>query len=1586
MMKEESGMPSLMEAREVENGSFELTTHLQEEEAEAREEQHHLLLSSSSSTNSNLNKKTIRAFSSRNDANGNYDDNDNASTVSSIASASVNNVSRITRSTTSTNVPAPTDDNSNSNGNDNSKGNDTRNGRIRRPDSNRTQQSELSSSTSVSSSVTTTTTASQGNSRKKLLGFIASDPANRSCSDCHCLLMDFTKMYCSFRDIHIIENDSSNQHMRANSNYPTNANANARAHECEINIHSTIEGEVSVALMNNGIETELTSDLIQGNFATFHNSQFKPAKPAPFSSTTSNGHARGSVHDNKHVSMTKMKYRQALQTIAHAVFLCKSCAEAHKKLPISITIVKSITLDSWTMEQVQLVVMSKTGGNSYAKEIFERYIQQGNCQELRPNAHSSNQTREIFARAKYQVLAFLLPHGPLVMNQRNSLSILLTPARKRAIANGSSSNGVLPDSTQQNNYVEEALPNRLVDYFCIVSSNGMIELPTSQRDGVPDLSTYRSPLELSFQTNVTECFPSKETHGNPKLFPEHLNTFVFPQGCKPTKRQTPTLFTFTLTNEMGTKMYGAALHLYDSHLDLDQIYSSIEESGYKGVLPPWLDHYPPLRSRTQSWKKERKKQKKSKATELSGNDSDMFFLPKSLVVLSHYPFFDIWRRFLLQIYHISIVSAPLPIERYIANFVCEVPVPPMGKVAVKVQLANEDVLSLSRPPINRLPLLNCSLRPLFACLSVSNVMVVVGCLLQETRVAICSRHLALLGPVCETLAALLFPFVYQGIYIPCLPDSLAIDFLEAPIPFLVGIHRTYLDQFPLDRRPLGVVFVDLDHDVVHLGFDEKDNTGSEGRLPTLLPEKDANKLKSQLEACAGVEFIAPGTNSKGRMTYGAGSVLPNEKRPTYCRAMYAEATISRSQCLAETDMAFLEYEHLMPIDFSAGTLTNTNDSKGSNEFRMKGVRKAKKMSTGTGTSVRHLLQQPKHLLDIDSNSDKFDGHEIRNVFLRFLVTLFVDYEKYVTESENSEEQFQKEKFIYSHGAEAKSFVSEVIESQMFQRFIEEKIFNSDSPSVQFFDDSIVAKKNRSKSTVGRRKETQFINDDSGIIVETFVPPDVSNAGISEMSFHYTKFPHSLDHSLVGSIRIPKILDGAEKQGKRRAKPVQKSIRIQQQVLADLLKPLSLSETEPETYVEKDTNWALHAIAFHDNAEGEDLDQTLPPMLISKAGSVITQTREKQVISVANLIVLQRFWISHRIFPKYQTDKQAGPRTIVTRDSWLRPGAVKTSWSKLKNGITVIQSKYRTFRIRQRYLCCLLLISKMQGLARGFLTRKQVQYAMMCRIVAYNKQIVALWDKSFVSLFYRSRFVLLNDYPIFLRHRMLENELLDLYRGLGISVLDVNDDEDCPIFVQSSIYATFLHVQSMFSSSEANEPLFSAELSTKSELAIRLLVASRRIELERVQIYEKLLLSPIRCEIYGMYNVALSSKKKKASIASMIWNNGSDAVSSTAMRILFPELIRSSNVTTVSPSRKAFARAGMGSTKAGIPPFIDRSKDLEYKSDNLIRTNLAIAAKGLLTISSQKNMANKLGDDLSTTLIATDKLRAFVGSTNIDEIL
>ena len=40
--------------------------------------------------------------------------------------------------------------------------------------------------------------------------------------------------------------------------------------------------------------------------------------------------------------------------------------------------------------------------------------------------------------------------------------------------------------------------------------------------------------------------------------------------------------------------------------------------------------------------------------------------------------------------------------------------------------------------------------------------------------------------VAESMAAILFPFIWQHVYVPILPAALS-HFLDAPVPFLMGI-------------------------------------------------------------------------------------------------------------------------------------------------------------------------------------------------------------------------------------------------------------------------------------------------------------------------------------------------------------------------------------------------------------------------------------------------------------------------------------------------------------------------------------------------------------------------------------------------------------------------------------------------------------------------------------------------------------------------------------------------------------------------------------------------------------------------------
>eukprot|EP00554_Chaetoceros_debilis_P015181 CAMPEP_0194122200 /NCGR_PEP_ID=MMETSP0150-20130528/49611_1 /TAXON_ID=122233 /ORGANISM="Chaetoceros debilis, Strain MM31A-1" /LENGTH=1546 /DNA_ID=CAMNT_0038814935 /DNA_START=144 /DNA_END=4781 /DNA_ORIENTATION=+ len=1437
-------------------------------------------------------------------------------------------------------------------------------------------------------------TVSTASARKLLTDFIATEPSNRSCADCNCLLIDFTKMHAS---LVIIEPGEWGV------DYDDNA----------------LNGQVE-----NGLGGD--RDLLNTSFVNHHEA-FAP----PNMTLNTRTNLKLGVNGDSPITEKRKRRRRvdprdtakAIQSIAHGVFICQACSIAHRALsrddietkdvkksakrntPLSgknannvegnkvHIIVKSVTLDQWTQEEVHSIL--QCGGNAASKNILEHYYHQnkknaaaglsssgkGGSSLKRPKGDSSEETRELFVRAKYQALAFVLPNGPG--------SKLQWGMHKSNILNDGDMSvqvGGIDKNMTKAEAASEVLPDRLVDCFCIVSSNGIIESKPggSISKGIgasrifPDLSQLRSPDELCFTTEMTDCFPS---HYSP---PAHLSKFVFPDGCKPSRNRSsmPTYFTFTLTNENGTKLYGAALHIYDTHMDLGKISDCIQKSGYDGAMPVWLGTKKGSKKKNgggdgsniaqyeignginasdsndsrSSTASTNATKSSSKAAVLTGNQHDLFFLPKCLVVLSHYGFFEVWRKFLLQIYHISIVEAPLPIERYICNFVCEVPLPPMGLVGIDLSFANDQHINISRPPANRLPLVNFSFRPLFTCLSTSNIMVIVGCLLQETRVALCSRHYSLLTPCCEALISFLFPFRYSGIYIPIVPTSMIVDLLEAPVPFLVGLNRIYLEEVPTKRRPKGVVLVDLDEDIIHLGYDESESF--DGRLPPFLPEKDAAKLKTSLEHFGGCEYVAPTSGRKGRITYCDGNPLANEKRGSYCRAVYYKSTKSRSEVFEQVDRAFLDNDHLMQIDFAGGTLTGASDDNRS-DWKVKGMKKTKPLQSKKKklTSITKS-DQDTHLLDIESQSVSYDPGEIRNSFLRFLVALFRDYGNYIQQSgKEDRHQFSKESFILN--SESRSFMSEVVASQMFDIYIEEKIISPDSPSIKFFDDSIVAKRNRSKASVGRRRETAFISDNAGKIVETFIPPAPNSHNISKSLYHYNGFPLKLDHSLFGEIRPPKKLQNMTAQRKllqrRSRRSTLHSLAVKRRIMSQLLKPYSSSLM----HIQKDINWALHAIVYRNSwnpaaTKGGNIteDQMVGPELLTKAWSILHNMRSEQILHVVDIICLQKYWLAHRSFPKEILDQKGIEIIRPIRRNWLRPPAIKHSWSSLKSSVTQIQANFRGKQMHILYKAVRYFAIKIQAAVRGHLIKKSIHTEVNQRTEEYREQIVMLWYRAQVPLFYRSRFWILNKLPCFLNYALHEHELGWLYERLGIQHLDgyhsMND-----ILANTPIRATFAMVKIKLERSNHDQAIFPAEIGAESNIAQCLRLATKQILFERIQIYDRLQNLNKKDDIVGIMGLK-ETKKKKELLAKSLWGaNTKEGVSATVINSLFPELTRSANITVTIPSKKGIVRLDLPkSTKNAIPKPLDRSMQIESKIEALIQKNLVSAARSVFKASDQ----------------------------------
>lgn len=312
--------------------------------------------------------------------------------------------------------------------------------------------------------------------------------------------------------------------------------------------------------------------------------------------------------------------------------------------------------------------------------------------------------------------------------------------------------------------------------------------------------------------------------------------------------------------------------------------------------------------------------------------------------------------------------------------VCEVPLPPPGKVQVKFGFTIKDNWTIERPPENQLPLANFSYQPLFACLSVSNVLVVMGCLLQETRVALVSKHYALLGPVAEALLSLLFPFHWQGMYLPIMPYNM-LEILDAPVPYLVGLHSRYLTEVPVERRPEGVVLVDLDRDEVHLGFCDDSEYA---RSVPALPERHAIKLKAKLLEFAACAYIMPNTQRAGYITTGFAEEFPQSERDVYAQISSNEvptnSTARRRDIFPHTDKAFRDNELLVPISgflsehghlYQRETSNDSKEKKAKFQFNIN--RSKKNGSVFDGTRMPSPLNHPhdnENLLELKEVSKK----------------------------------------------------------------------------------------------------------------------------------------------------------------------------------------------------------------------------------------------------------------------------------------------------------------------------------------------------------------------------------------------------------------------------------------------------------------------------------------------------------------------------------------------------------------------------------------------------------------------------------------
>ncbi|KAK0048974.1 DENN domain-containing protein 4B [Biomphalaria pfeifferi] len=494
---------------------------------------------------------------------------------------------------------------------------------------------------------------------------------------------------------------------------------------------------------------------------------------------------------------------------------------------------------------------------------------------------------------------------------------------------------------------------------------------------------------LAYKASILDRYPLEDYSDFP--LPQSVPMFCLPMGatieCWAADAQHPvaSFSTFILTGAGGEKVYGAAVGFYEEYREEDLSDLQMRSLGLK-----------------------------NRQIRQQFSIQKTVHVRKSISLLSHWPFFDAFKKFLSQLYKISITGPHnVPMERHISHFMFDVPYPSPERPRILVQLTH-DSLSLCMPEDSPLPQSGASFITLLRNLGPELTMNLLLFVLLESKILLHSLRPTVLTEVAEAVSTMIFPFHWQCPYIPLCPLGLS-DVLNAPCPFIVGVDSRYFDLYD---PPPDVICVDLDTNRIS-------------------PPEDKKTLSYKF--------------------------LP--KKPT--------------RVLQESLLRL--YDKVSSLNINKVT----NDE--------------------VSLEMTHF--------DIDFRRKKRDMQlelSIQEVFLRFTASLLKDYKNFlnpITKQPNlratdAASLFDMQGFLKSRDKANTKFYSQMMRTQMFFRFIEERSFVSDKDVIFAFFDECTEKVDET------RDEPKLIEIDNSQMSERTVfimPPEP--VGLPEgVKYSYNGFP------------------------------------------------------------------------------------------------------------------------------------------------------------------------------------------------------------------------------------------------------------------------------------------------------------------------------------------------------------------------------------------------------------------------------------------------------------------------------------------------
>ncbi|XP_054159032.1 myotubularin-related protein 13-like [Oppia nitens] len=304
---------------------------------------------------------------------------------------------------------------------------------------------------------------------------------------------------------------------------------------------------------------------------------------------------------------------------------------------------------------------------------------------------------------------------------------------------------------------------RLADYFVVVGFGDHTKSPTNGK--------------------LLQRFPQKDWDDCP--FIDSIEMFCQPLRWRLTSQpQQPSFFMFVLTDIDANRHYCACLS-FNETVSIQPTKHDDEDIDDESITS--MD---------------------SSANALCNGSQhhSVMFATKCLVLVSRFNYRDILKNCLTTIYTAFIENMDISLEVVVANILACVDIPPQGGPQIRFSIGANDRQCLQPPQTSTIPVTHTTVHNLFEQLGIHSVVNLVCAAMTEHKILFHSRSYTRLTDACHALTSLMYPFVYNHVYIPILPHPL-LEVLSTPTPFLMGIHSSLKNEV---TDLLDVIVVDLD--------------------------------------------------------------------------------------------------------------------------------------------------------------------------------------------------------------------------------------------------------------------------------------------------------------------------------------------------------------------------------------------------------------------------------------------------------------------------------------------------------------------------------------------------------------------------------------------------------------------------------------------------------------------------------------------------------------------------------------------------------------------------------------------------------